>query len=75
MIEPHSENRWLVLRADSTEYYRSSTTQLHGAAAPRRHMIIFEGLPTGQYVIEAVLRRSNGDRLMRDIRVVVKGMR
>ena len=73
LVEPDPENRWLVFRADSTEYYRSSTTQLNGAAAPRRHMMIFEGLPAGQYVIQAVLERSDGGRLRREFTVKVIG--
>lgn len=74
IVEPNPDNRWLVLRADSDQYYRSSTMELHGAAAPRRHMMLFEHLPAGKYRIEAILKRSNGDEFIRDVSVQVNGM-
>jgi hypothetical protein len=66
IVEPHAENRWLVLRAESTDYYRSSTIQLFGARAARRHEMFFERLPSGQYLIEARIERTNGDRIVTD---------
>lgn len=66
VVEPDAQNRWLVLCAESREYYRSSTIQLHGAQAARRHEMFFDRLPAGKYVMRAQVERANGEQIVRD---------
>jgi hypothetical protein len=71
IVERNAENRWLVLCAESADYYRSSTIQLNGGQAARRHEMFFERLPAGRYLIQARLERADGELIIRDSVVVV----
>ena len=71
LVEPDAENRWLMLSAESREYYRSSTVQLDGADAARRHVMLFEGLPAGKYLIQARVDRADGGEILRESAVIV----
>lgn len=66
IVEPDAENRWLVLCAQSAEYYRSSTIQLDGARAARRYEMFFERLPSGKYLIQARVERADGELIIKD---------
>lgn len=66
IVEPDAENRWLVLCAQSAEYYRSSTIQLDGARAARRYELFFERLPSGKYLIQARVERADGELIIKD---------
>jgi hypothetical protein len=59
-IEPHAENRVLVVVADSEEFFRSSEIQLDGDRAPRTLAVEFRSLPAGEYVVESVLTDASG---------------
>jgi hypothetical protein len=61
-VEPDAENRYLIVVADSTEFYRSSMIPLEGKRAKRVHDIEYRGLPAGNYVLEAELVDSSGPR-------------
>ena len=71
LVEPDRENRWLMLSAESREYYRSSTVQLDGAEAARRHVMFFQGLPAGTYLIQARVERADGEQIVRERAVIV----
>lgn len=71
IVERNAENRWLVLCAESADYFRSSTIQLNGGQAARRHEMFFERLPAGRYLIQARLERADGELIIRDSVVVV----
>ena len=71
MVDPHENNRRLTLSADSGTYYRSSTVQLDGEAAPREHAMLFTHLPAGKYTLEARLGRSDGSEIVEDLEVLV----
>ena len=54
-------NRWLFVEADSGSYYRSSAIQLDGDKAPTVTEIRLPNLPSGEYVVSAVLRTNLGE--------------
>jgi hypothetical protein len=70
-VERDGENRSLTLSAESRDYYRSSTVQLDGADAARSHFMVFEGLPSGRYLIRAQVERADGRLILRDCVVMV----
>jgi hypothetical protein len=74
-IEPHPDNRWLTLSFDSLEFRRSSGVALEGEQAGRFHSLAVEGLPSGDYLVQARLRRSTGEVLVKELSLVVKGRR
>jgi hypothetical protein len=74
-IEPHPDNRWLTVSFDSPEFRRSSGVSLEGEQADRFHSLVVEGLPSGDYLVQARLRRSTGVVLVKERSLVVKGPR
>ena len=60
IIPKHRENRWLVIEAESGEFYRSSAVELDGDKAPVVTEIRFNNLPSGDYTIAASLRDQLG---------------
>ena len=74
-IQPHPDNRWLTLSFDSPEFRRSSGVSLEGEQADRFHSLAVEGLPSGNYLVQARLRRSTGEVLVKELSLVVKGPR
>jgi hypothetical protein len=72
-IEPHADNRRLVLTADSERFRRSSATSLEGAAAARTHVRTFRRLPAGTYVVTVRLERSGADAIVKELEILVKG--
>ena len=54
-IEPSSENRSLLIVADSGEYYRSSVIPLEGADAPATFTLSYRDVPGGYYRVHCVL--------------------
>lgn len=71
MVEPHADNRRLTMSADSGAYARSSTRQLDGDGAPRKHVMLFSHLPAGEYTFEARLARSDDSEIVEVLRVSV----
>ena len=61
MVARDEENRWLVVEADSGDFYRSSSIQLDGANAPVVTEFRFNNLPSGTYEVVATLRDELGD--------------
>lgn len=59
-VEPDSANCAIQVVAESSDWYRSSEVQLHGATAPRRSTFEFKDLPSGYYEIRVVLLGSGG---------------
>jgi hypothetical protein len=59
-VAPADDNRALEVIADSGSFYRSTTIELEGAAAPRAHLVEFRGVPAGTYEVQVVLRGGNG---------------
>jgi hypothetical protein len=72
LIEPHADNRRLVLTADSEWFRRSSTIPLEGDAAARSHIRTFRRLPAGTYVVSVRLERSGADAIVEELQILVK---
>ena len=60
-VARHTDNRWLHIEADSGEFFRSSSIQLDGDKAPLITEIRLPNLPSGQYIVVAVLRNNMGE--------------
>jgi hypothetical protein len=60
-VAKNTDNRWLRIEADSGSFYRSSEIQLDGDQAPTVTQIRLSNLPSGEYVVSAVLGTSRGD--------------
>src|SRR5437867_2497089 len=61
-IEPHADNRALVIVADSSEFYRSSRIPLEGDQAPRVVTVEYPNIPGGQYDVVGMLVNSMGQQ-------------
>lgn len=72
-VEPHENNRFLVVEDDSESYYRSSEIQLEGDRAARTHRLVFRGLPAGQHRIRAAVRDFKGNSASVSATVIVSG--
>jgi hypothetical protein len=60
-VERNRDNRWLLIEADSGEFFRSSEIQLDGDKAPLVTEIRLPNLPGGEYAVVAILRNSMGE--------------
>jgi hypothetical protein len=61
-VARNSDNRWLLIEADSGDFFRSSEIQLDGDKAPLVTEIRLPNLPGGEYTIVATLRDSMGEQ-------------
>jgi hypothetical protein len=76
LVERNDANRALIWEVDGPNYYRSSTTQLDGTAAPKSWFFFVHDLPEGEYAVRATVIRSNNSESMAMSKiVVVSGMR
>jgi len=60
-VTPNAQNRTLFVEADSGSFYRSSEIQLEGDKAPTLTEFRLNSLPSGEYVVSALLKDSKGD--------------
>ena len=60
-VAKNSDNRWLLIEADSGTFFRSSEIQLDGDKAPLVTEVRLPNLPGGEYTVMAVLRNSMGE--------------
>lgn len=68
-VEPHDDNRWLVMGYDGPESH-VSYEMLDGAAAPITRWREFKDLPPGEYqAIAELYRVTNGKEQLRTTRV------
>lgn len=56
-----ARNRELRVVVEAAEYYASSDVQLDGDEAPTTHQFSWKALPGGDYRVEAILLRDDGD--------------
>jgi len=61
-VTRNSDNRWLLIEADSGAFFRSSEIQLDGDKAPLVTEIRLPNLPGGEYTVVAILRNSMGEQ-------------
>jgi hypothetical protein len=59
-ITPDSENRGLVVSAESDTFYRSSLIELEGERAQRVVSIRYQSLPAGDYSVRGALIDAEG---------------
>jgi len=60
-VTPNAENRILLVEADSGSFYRSSEIQLEGDKAPTLTEFRLNSLPSGEYIVSALLTDSKGE--------------
>lgn len=74
-VERNDQNRVLSWEVDGPGYYRSSTTQLNGADAPRSWLFFVKDLAPGPYEIRATVQRSNNSKsvALTQMRVIGSG--
>ena len=58
-VEPGTDNRALIVEADSDDFYRSSTIELDGENEKRLHLVEFKSLPAGDYVVRAQVKSKS----------------
>ena len=56
-----ARNRELRIVVEAADYYSSSDVQLDGDEAPATHQFSWKALPGGDYRVEAILLRDNGE--------------
>jgi len=59
LVARDESNRELIWEVDGPNFYRSSTMQLDGAAAPRKYFFIVRDLPAGEFEVRARVRRND----------------
>ena len=70
-VEPHPDNRSLVVEADGENMFTSSHISLEGGSEKRLHQVRFRSLLPGEYVVRATLRSGAGVRATIASRLVV----
>ena len=60
-VARNADNRWLLIEADSGDFFRSSAIQLDGERAPVVTEFRLPNLPGGEYTVKAVLRNNIGE--------------
>lgn len=70
-VERNTENRYLRVSADSSDYFRSSEIQLDGDRSARMNIFTFRELPAGSYEVEAQLIGSNGRATSVERRIII----
>ena len=63
-VTPDAGNRTLLVEADSGSFFRSSEIQLDGDKAPALTEFRLASLPSGEYVVTAMLKDSKGEETM-----------
>jgi hypothetical protein len=70
-VEPHPDNRSVVVEADGENMFTSSQISLEGGSEKRLHQVRFRSLLPGEYVVRATLRSGVGVRATIASRLVV----
>jgi hypothetical protein len=74
-VDANELNRKLVWEVDGPDYYRSSSIQLDGAAAPRTFFFMLHGVPEGEYNVRARILRNNNSESVAETTMAVVGIR
>jgi hypothetical protein len=59
-VEAAADNRFLLVVAESADFYRSSEIPMDGERTPPLSVFEFRSLPSGTYRVTGVLRGVNG---------------
>lgn len=73
LIERHPDNRKITIEAESGAFFRSSSSSLDGADAPKSYTRVFASLPAGTYTVTATVERNDGTKLVEVATVKVFG--
>ena len=72
-IEPDTQNRVLIIEADSPAYFRASEIQLGGESAPLLHTLMLRSPPAEHYIVRATVVRANGSTQSSRTQLLVLG--
>jgi len=70
-VERNESNRMLSWEVDGPNYYRSSSEEIDGAAAPRTWMFEVHDLPEGEFAIRAMVKRNNNSVSSAQTKIIV----
>lgn len=73
-VDTNEMNRKLVWEVDGADYYRSSSIQLDGAAAPHNFFFMLHNVPAGEYEVRATVIRNNNSESVAATTLAVVGM-
>jgi hypothetical protein len=59
LVARDDKNRSLQWEIDGPNYYRSSSIELNGAAAPRSYVFVVRELPAGEFEVRATVTRND----------------
>jgi hypothetical protein len=74
-VDANELNRKLVWEVDGADYYRSSSIQLDGAAAPRTFFFMLHTVPEGEYNVRARILRNDNSESVAETTMAVVGIR
>ena len=63
LVARDEKNRSLEWVIDGPNYYRSSSIELDGAAAPRSYFFLIRELPAGEFEIRATVTRNDQSKV------------
>jgi hypothetical protein len=64
LVARDEKNRSLEWEIDGPNYYRSSSVEMDGAAAPRSYFFLMRELPAGEFEIRATVKRNDQTKVM-----------
>jgi hypothetical protein len=72
LVARDEKNRSLEWEVDGPNYYRSSSIEMDGAAAPRSYFFVMRELPAGEFEVRVTVTRNDQTRVVdrSSIRVV-----
>lgn len=73
-VERDDLNRALTFVADGPAFYQSSSIDLDGQRAAKVHRKLLRELPSGDYVLRAILTRADGSQPEVATKMIVIGM-
>jgi len=59
LVARDEKNRTLTWEVDGPNYYRSSSIDLNGLAAPRSYLFMVRDLPVGEFEVRATVKRAD----------------
>ena len=59
LVARDEKNRMLTWEVDGPNYFRSSSQELQGAAAPRTYVFMMRELPAGEFEVRATVKRND----------------
>lgn len=73
LVARNDKNRELMWEVDGPTYYRKSTMELGGAAAPRSFSFMVRNLPQGTFEVRATVKRNDSSSAIDRSHITVVG--